>query len=109
MVLKKKDKIDGVLIFKARNATLGFMIVPEAGLTERFSPVDIDSSLKIQVAIRTTKTYKGSWRTQSYDIEAAFLDSTRDNIVFIEPHPEIVEYIIMTEKQRHALAMLLKK
>ena len=37
LVFKKKDKIDSLNYFKARDLTLGFMMVPGVDFTERFS------------------------------------------------------------------------
>ena len=86
VVFKKKDEIDGSLRFKTRNVTLGFMMVPGVDFTERFSPVATDASLKTQVAINLKK-YRDGWRTESCDVEAAFLEPSMDSPMYIEPHP----------------------
>ena len=108
LVFKKKDEIDGSVRFKARNVTLGFMMVPGVDFTERFSPVATDEALKTQLAINLKK-YKQGWRTHSCDIEAAFLEPNMDNEMFIEPHPAMVECGFLTEAQRKVLGILLKK
>ena len=74
-------------------------MIPGVDFTERFSPVATDASLKTQIAINL-KNYKKGWRTQSCDIEAAFLESEMDNVMYIEPHPTMVECGFLTEKQR---------
>jgi len=51
LVFKKEDEIDGSIRFKARDVTLGFMMVPGVDFTERFSPVTTDESLRTQIAI----------------------------------------------------------
>ena len=107
VVFKKKDEIDGSLRFKTRNVTLGFMMVPGVDFTERFSPVATDASLKTQVAINLKK-YKDGWRTESCDVEAAFLEPSMDNPMYIEPHPAMVACGFITEEQRRTLAILLK-
>ncbi len=108
LVFKKKDEIDGSVRFKARNVTLGFMMVPGVDFTERFSPVATDEALKTQLAINLKK-YNQGWRTHSCDIEAAFLEPSMDNEMFIEPHPAMVECGFLTEAQRKGLGILLKK
>jgi hypothetical protein len=108
LVFKKKEEIDGSLRFKARNVTLGFMMIPGVDFTERFSPVATDESLKTQIAINL-KNYSKGWRTYSCDIEAAFLESKMDNVMYIEPHPAMVACGFLTERQRKMLAILLKK
>ena len=107
LVFKKKDEIDESIRFKARCVTLGFMMVPGVDFTERFSPVATDESLKVQVGINL-KNYHIGWETHSCDIEAAFLEPTMDNVMYIEPHPAMVECGFMTEEQRKELAILLK-
>ena len=100
LVFKKKDEIDdSVQEFKARCVTLGFMMVPGVDFTERFSPVATDESLKVQIGINS-KYQSIGWTTHSCDIEAAFLEPTMDNLVYIEPHPAMVECSFMTEVQR---------
>ena len=107
LVFKKKDEIDGSTRFKSRNVTLGFMMVPGVDFTERFSPVATDAALKTQVALNL-KQYKKGWRTQNCDIEAAFLEPSMDNPMYIEPHPALVSCGFLTEQQRKELAILLK-
>ena len=51
LVFKKKDEIDGSIRFKARDVTLGFMMVPGVDLTKRISPVATEESLRTQIAI----------------------------------------------------------
>ena len=108
LVFKKKDEIDGSIRFKARDVTLGFMMVPGVDFTERFSPVATDESLRTQIAINL-KYWTLGWRTMSCDIEAAFLEPDMDNEMYIEPHPALVACGFMTEAQRKTLAILLKK
>ena len=92
LVFKKKDEIDGSIRFKARDVTLGYMMVPGLDITERFSPVATSTSLRIQICINL-KYYDKGWRTKSCDIEAAFLEAGMDIEMFIEPHPAIVVWI----------------
>ena len=107
LVFKKKDEIDGSTRFKSRNVTLGFMMVPGVDFTERFSPVATDAALKTQVTLNLKK-YKKGWRTQNCDIEAAFLEPSMDNPMYIEPHPALVACGFLTEQQRKEMAILLK-
>ena len=108
LVFKKKDEIYGSVRFKSLNVTLGFMMVPGADFTERFSPAATDEALKTQLEINLKKCAQG-WRTHSCDIEADFLEGTMDNEIFIEPHPAMVECGFLTEAQRKVLGILLKK
>ena len=108
LVFKKKDEIDGSIRFKARDVTLGFMMIPGVDFTERFSPVATDASLRIQIAINL-KFYSKGWRTRSLDVEAAFLEPEMDNEMYIEPHPAMVVCGFMTEEERKRSAILLLK
>ena len=108
LVFKKKDEIDDSVRFKARCVTMGFMMVPGVDFTERFSPVATDESLKMQIGINLFN-YQNGWETHSCDIEAAFLEPTMDNVMYIEPHPAMVECGFMTEEQRKQLAIRLMK
>jgi len=108
LVFKKKDEMDGLIRFKARDVTLGFMMVPGVDFTERFSPVTTDKLLRTQIAINL-KYWKLGWRTNSCDIEAVFLEPDMDNEMYIKPHPALVACGFMTEAQRKILAILLKK
>ena len=67
-----------------------------------------DESLKTQIAINL-KNYKKGLRTQSCDIEAVFLESEMDNIMYIEPHSDMVDCGFLTERQHKMLYFLLKK
>ena len=108
MVFKKKDEIDGSIRFKARDVTLGFMMVPGVDFTERFSPVATNELLRTQIGINLKKWRLG-WRTHSCDIEAAFLEPDMDNEMYIDPHPALVACSFMTEEQRKTLVILMKK
>ena len=89
LIFEKKDEIDGSVRFKSRNVTLGFMIVLCVDLTERFSPVAMDESLRTQLEINLKKCGQG-WIVNGCDIEALFLELTIDNDILIEPHPAMV-------------------
>ena len=109
LVFKKKDEHDGSVRFKTRDVTLGYMMVPGVDYTERFSPVATDEALRLQISL-TLLFYKSKgWRTMSCDIEAAFLESTMDVDMFIEPHPAMVVCGFMTESQRKESAIQLVK
>ena len=82
LVFKKKDEIDGAIRYKVRDVTLGFMMIPGVDFTERFSPVSTDEALRIQIGINLKKYILG-WRTYTCDIEAAFLEPTMDNEMYI--------------------------
>ena len=52
--------------------------------------------------------YHIGWETHSCDIEAAFLEPTMDNVMYIEPHQAMVECGFKTEEQRKQLAIRLR-
>ena len=97
LLLKKKDEINGSLRFKARNVTLIFMIVPRVDFTESFSPLAAHASLKNQLEINVKK-YKDGQRAHACDIEAAFLEPTMNNVMLVEPFPEMVDFRFVTEE-----------
>ena len=80
------------------------MIIRGVDYTERFSPVAKDASLRIQICL-TLCYYSKGWRTISCDIEAAFLEAEMQTEMFIEPHPAMVVYGFMTEKQQKSSAI----
>jgi hypothetical protein len=84
LLFKKEDEIYGAIRYKVRDVTLGFMMIPGVDFTERFSPVSTDEALRIQIGINLKKYILG-WRTYTFDIEAAFLEPTMDNEMYIEP------------------------
>ena len=43
------------------------------------------------------KKYRDGWRTESCDVEAAFLEPSMDNPMYIEPHPAMVACGFITE------------
>ena len=96
LVLKKKDEIDGSVRFKARNVTLGFMIVPGVDFTESFSLVATDEAFETQLEIYQKKCVQG-WRTHSCNVEVSFLEPTVCNEILIESHPAMVECGFLTE------------
>ena len=108
LVFKKKNEIDGSIRFKTRDVTLGYMMIPGVDYTERFSPVAMDASLRIQICL-TLAYYSQGWRTMSCDIEAAFLEADMNTEMYIEPHPAMVVCGFMTEEQRQSTAIRLMK
>ena len=63
---------------------------PGVDFNERFIPVATDEVLETQPAINLKKHVQG-WRTHICGIEAAFLDPTMDNKMFVKPHPAMAE------------------
>ena len=84
------------------------MMVPGVDFTERFSPVATDESLKVQIGTNLYHYHDG-WETHSCYVEAAFLEPSMDNVMYIEPHPAMVTCGSITEEQRKRLAILLLK
>ena len=102
LVVKNKDEIDQLVRFKARCVTVGFMMVPGVDFTERFSPVAMDESLKMKIGIHVYHYHDG-WKTHSCDVEAAFLEPSIDNVMYIKPHRVMVTCGFLTEEQRNDL------
>ena len=57
--LKNEDEIDGSMRLKCSNATLGLMMVLDAGFSERLSPASTGEVLKSQIAINLENHNQG--------------------------------------------------
>ena len=83
MVYKKKEEPDGTIRYKSRCVSKGFMQIPGADYTEKFSPVATDTSIRIVLALILYYWKSEGWRPQGIDIEAAFLEGILDRKYYL--------------------------
>ena len=83
-------------------------MIPGVDYTEILSPVATDASLHIQLRI-TLYWYEKGWQTKSCDIEAPFLESLMEKLMYIEPHSAMVACGFTTEEQIKRTANKLEK
>ena len=85
-VFKKKIEIDGSVRYKSRVVSKGYMQVPGADYTERYSPVASETATRTMIMFALWNHQKG-WICETIDIEAAFLEGNIEEPTFMEWPP----------------------
>ena len=107
-VFKIKNEQDGSLRYKARLCVRGFVQVPGVDFTLIHSPVATDVSIKIVLAI-TLYFEDKDWEVEMLDIEAALLEATLDEDVFIEWPEGLVMFGFVDEDETYNTCLKLEK
>ena len=111
--IKKKIELDPktgkeYIRFKDRIVTLGFMQIPGVDYTESFSPVATDTALRIIFGMVLFNEDKG-WVCYSYDVEAAFLEPSMDDLEMYIGIPEgLVELGFMANEDAEQYCIRLR-
>ena len=107
-VFKIKNEQDGSLRYKARLCIRGFVQVPGVDFTLTHSPVATDVSIKIVLAI--TLYHDGQdWEAELLDIEAAFLEASLDEDVYIQWPEGLVMFGFVDEEETRDTCLKLEK
>jgi len=109
MVYKKKDEPDGIIRYKARCVSKGFMQIPGVDFTEKFSPVATYTSIRIVIALILYFWDSHGWRAKGIDIEAAFLEGDLNKKYYLDPPNILVELGFMTNEKREEYCIELQK
>jgi hypothetical protein len=80
-VYKRKDEQDGLVRYKGRIVSLGYMQIPSVDYTESFSPVGNDTSVRIVIGL---SLFNDDWVLEIIDVEAAFLEGDMEKTMYIE-------------------------
>ena len=86
-VLKKKQEVDGSTRYKSRVVSKGFMQIPGADYTERYTPVATDTTTKLVILLCLWY----GWVLENIDIEADFLEGDIKEHMNMEWPPGMVE------------------
>ena len=111
-VFKKKKEMSGVR-FKARACARGFVQIPGVDFTLSHSPVASDISVRMVLAV-VLYMWKKIWTTEVIDVEAAFLEATLREEVYLEwpfglyefgyiTADQLINYIILLERAMYGL------
>ena len=76
-VFKNKLEQDNSIRRKTRLVSKGYQQIPGVDYTESFSPVAMETSVRMAIAL-TLHKQEEEWNCEVIDIEAAFLESTID-------------------------------
>ena len=109
LVFKKKDEADGTTRFKTRCVSKGFMQIPGVDYTERFSPVATDEALLMLIAMILFYWDSKEWRAMGLDVEAAFLEGSLDNPMYLQIPHALVDVGFITEEEYQELCIELQK
>ena len=107
-VFKVKNEQDGSVRYKGRLCVRGFVQVPGIDFTLTHSPVATDVSIKIVLGITLFFDDKG-WEAEMLDIEAAFLEATLDEDVYIDWPEGLVMFGFVDEEETHNTVLKLEK
>ena len=112
LVFKIKQEHDNTLRYKSRLVSKGFYQIPGIDYTQSFSPVAMDTSIKIQFGI--TLYFMGrelellgsdeELVIEMFDTEAAFLNSKQETPCFIEVPPVMVKLGMISQEEAAASA-----
>jgi len=91
--VKKDDKAGGVR-FKAWFVVKGFGQVPGVDFTESYSPVANDTTIRTALAFALHK----GWIVDTVDVEAAFLNATLEEDVYMEFPEGLMGIVSMGQK-----------
>jgi hypothetical protein len=86
-VFQKKTEQDQTIRFKSKCVTRGFMQIPGVDYTASFAPVASYTAIRriIGMYLYYHILYKSeNWVLESFDVEAAFLNSDLETNVYIE-------------------------
>ena len=92
---KKTSPTTSEIIYKVRNVILGYMQIPGVDYTESFAPLADDISVKVAFALSlyyTSQYPPGAWVEEMIDVEAAFLNASLPEPVYIEIPSDFEEY-----------------
>ena len=107
-VFKIKNEQDGSVRYKGRLCVRGFVQVPGIDFTLTHSPVATDVSIKILLGITLFFEDKG-WDAEMLDIEAAFLEATLDEDVYIDWPEGLVMFGFVDEEETRNTCLKLEK
>jgi hypothetical protein len=111
-IFKKKLLQDGSIKFKSRVVSKGFMQIPGVDFTESFSPVATDTTIRLMIGIYLfyrELVPEDDWVLESFDVEAAFLNSEVERETFIEWPEGMIELGFITEQEKKDYCIQLKK
>ena len=100
MGIQDKPETKGLERLKSRIVTKGYLQVPGVDYMERFSPVATDTSTRMIIDFTLYYDWLGyNWICEAFDVEAAFLESYMDTLMFIEWPEGMVELGFLTKEQ----------
>ena len=79
-VFKKKQEANGSTRYKSRVVSKGYMQIPGADYTERYSPVATDTTTRLEIVLCLHYV----WMLESFDIEFAFLEGDIEDHMYME-------------------------
>jgi Reverse transcriptase (RNA-dependent DNA polymerase) len=87
LIFKEKINPDGIIKYKVRCVSRGFMQIPGVDYTESFAPVASDIGIRIVIGIFLFFLHmfpQDEWVPETFDVEVAFLNALLKNPVYIQ-------------------------
>ena len=107
-LFNSKEEADGLISLKSINVVKGYMQVPGVDFTDSFSPVESDTSTRIQIGL--TLYYKDEgWIAEICDVEVKYLHPNMEVKMYIEWPEVIVDLVIISKEFLKEYCILIGK
>jgi Reverse transcriptase (RNA-dependent DNA polymerase) len=85
--LQREINIHGIIKYKARCVSIGFMQIPRVDYAESYAPVSSNTVIRVVIEIFLYYLHmfpRDEWVLETFDVEVTFLNVLLSNTVYIE-------------------------